>query len=145
MLDEIKNVIIAFGLIAIVFMQGSFTYQKKIQKEQTAILIQQEFQKLKNEDLIKSKQNILNQKEIIADEVIPVQTTTVTSNNNSTTSQSDLALVKEKAALLLEQKTLIKQQAARVLAQQQAAKALAEAKVTAIAQATVTSRQSRAS
>jgi len=61
MKEDFKNVIITFGLIAFVFMQGSYTYQNKIQRNSILALQQEKLQIQKKNKTQLSTQNKTNQ------------------------------------------------------------------------------------
>lgn len=61
MKEDFKNVIITFGLIAFVFMQGSSMYQNKIQKNSILALQQEKLQIQKKNQTQLSTQNKTNQ------------------------------------------------------------------------------------
>jgi predicted negative regulator of RcsB-dependent stress response len=59
-MKDLKNVIITFGLIGLVFIQGYYVYQNKIKKENTALADKQE--KLRQKNLAQKPQAVTNQK-----------------------------------------------------------------------------------
>lgn len=140
MKDNIKNVVITFSLIALVFTQGSLTYQKKIYKDYIA---QEQLLNTKKSNLSKLEQNrlLLNQikQQELANQqaLLNTSTTPVTSNTNTSTAQADL--LAQQQAKARAQAQLLAQQKAQALAQQQA---LAQAQAQA---QTAPSRQSSAS
>lgn len=64
MKEDLKNVIITFGLVAFVFTGGFFTYRQKNIQENISIL-SQELQKVKDENLKKSLENSALQEELL--------------------------------------------------------------------------------
>lgn len=57
MIKDLKNVIITFGLIALVLTQGSLFYQKKVKAEYLLATQQSELQNIKKNKLAKIAQN----------------------------------------------------------------------------------------
>lgn len=145
MIEDFKNVIITFGIIGLVFMQGSYSYQNKVLSDSVAVTKQTNIQKIKNDVIAtknknllllqaKQQQDLLNQ-QIAQTQIVIPRTPATTSSTAS--AQADALLAQQQAQAAL----LAKQKAATLLAQQQA-----QARVLAQAQTTVTpSRQSRAS
>ena len=128
MIEDFKNVIITFGIIGIVFIHGSYSYQNKILSDSVAILKQENTQKIKNDIIaaknnnllllqVKQQQDLLNQK--ITNTNIVSKTQTATSNTTSAQADILLAQKQAQAAILAKQKadTLLAQQQARALAQ----------------------------
>lgn len=149
MKEDLKNVIITFGLIALVFTQGSLAYQKKIYREFVASVEQQKLEKNKNNELVKAEeQRLLKQQELIAEQIKEsklalqnAESQKKVENNLSAKIQADLA--QQQAEAEAQAKILAAQKAAQILAQQQREAALAQAQ--AQAQKITSSRQSRAS
>jgi hypothetical protein len=152
MIEDFKNVIITFGVIGIVFMQGSYSYQNKILSDSVTATKQANIQKIKNDVIAtknknllllqaKQQQDLLNQQITQAQIVIPK---TPANTPGTTSAQADAILAQQQTQAAL----LAKQKAAALLAQQQA-QALAQAQANALAQAQAASvtpsRQSRAS
>ncbi|MCX6754293.1 MAG: hypothetical protein NTU81_00485 [Candidatus Nomurabacteria bacterium] len=156
MIEDFKNVIITFGLIGLVFMQGSYSYQNKIKSESTALAQQANIQKIKDNVIATKNKNLLliqakQQQDLLGQQLLQDQA--VTSQNTPATAYSSqtaaLLAQQEKDALLAKQKAqaLLVQQQAQALAKQRAQQALAQAQANAAAQSTYVapSRQSRAS
>ncbi len=154
MLKDIKNVIISFGLIGLVFGLGSSAYQEKSEKDQALAVKIEELQKIKDSNLAKAEQDKqladlkLKQKNL-ADK-IAIQKANEIANKNQALNQAQTAEAQKQATLLVQQQAQIE---AQILAEQKAAalaqaQLLAKQKAAALAkaQATVTpSRQSKAS
>jgi len=150
MKEDIKNVIMTFGLIALVFTQGSLAYQKKINREYILAQKQEELQKINEIKILAEKQNLLiaeaKKKEELIKQQIAKEQTIINNGKTSTTSQTQLDLARNQALLLAQQ-----QIEAQILAKQQAeALALQKAEALAKQQAATKkivapSRQSRAS
>lgn len=100
MIKDLKNVIITFGLIALVLTQGSLFYQKKVKAEDILATQQFELQNIKKNKLAKIAQN---------------QSATPSTAGSVTTNQAQIDLAKKQATLLTQQKAQ-----AQLLAQQQA-------------------------
>lgn len=74
MKQDIKNVIITFGLIATALVSGSFLYRKKIENENILALQQEQFQ------------NIINEQQVLLDQLsLQTQMQTVASTENIAT------------------------------------------------------------
>lgn len=150
MKEDLKNVIMTFGLIALVFTQGSLAYQKKINREYILAQKQEELQKINEIKILAEKQNLLiaeaKKKEELIKQQIAKEQTIINNGKTSTTSQTQLDLARNQALLLAQQ-----QIEAQILAKQQAeALALQKAEALAKQQAATKkivapSRQSRAS
>ena len=129
MIKDLKNVIITFGLIALVFTLGSSVYQKKIKQEnsilaanQTATndskLIQAEKDNLFS--ILKQQEDLKKQQELNS------QFATQNTSTENTSDQTEADLVKQQSLLLAEQKAK-----AKILATEKA-KAQAEQKALAL-------------
>jgi hypothetical protein len=156
MKEDLKNVIMTFGLIALVFTQGSLAYQKKINREYILAQKQEELQKINENKILAERQNILiaeakRKEDLIKQQIIKEQAIIKNAQNNTNTqtsvsSQVQLDLARNQALLLAQQ-----QAAAQILAKQQAeALALQKAQILAQQQAAAKkivtpARQSRAS
>lgn len=158
MIEDFKNVIITFGLIAIVFLQGSYSYERKIQNDIIIAIQQENVQRIKNtvvtateKDLL---QNQLNQQQELINQQIPqnppvipnVQKnnlTTATISNKIQQELQDKADAKQKAQALAIRQAQI--QAAIITKQQAQVLATQKAKVAQRTKITTPSRQSRAS
>jgi len=143
MSKDLKNVLITFGLIAIVATGGSLIYRRNLQDEGAIASIKQEkLQRIKNNKIIADqlkKEALI--KEQIAQNQLDLQQSQNTNTSTSAQTQADL-LAKQKALLLAQQQAekLAAQKKAQLLAEQQAlARAQAQAAVVS------PSRQSRAS
>ncbi|HEY5588962.1 MAG TPA: hypothetical protein VIK86_08410 [Candidatus Paceibacterota bacterium] len=158
MIEDFKNVIITFGLIAIVFLQGSYSYERKIQNDIIIAIQQENIQRIKNTAVTATEKDLLQnqlnqQQELINQQSTQDSITTLSDQKsnlpNTNVSNKTQEEIKIEADRIAQQKALLlaKQQAQAALkkAQTLAAKrvqtaALARAKAT-----TPSSRQSRAS
>ena len=142
MMKDLKNVLITFGLIGLVFAQGSSLYQNKIKKENAALVASQE-------KLIKIEQNklaqITAQQEALKKQQELVATSAQDDSNQALYNQQQIDLANKQAALLVKEQAAAKalaSQKAKALANQ---KALTKAKAQAQIVATTPSRRSSAS
>lgn len=153
MKDDLKNVIMTFGLIALVFTQGSLAYQKKIHKEYVlSTTKQEEILRTNNEKVLANNLSLIQKQKIdlLKQQIAQNQLAILNSQNNSTSpvtnTQAQIDLARNQALLLSQQ-----QAQAKALTQQQAqAKALAQQQAQALAQqqakkVVTPARQSRAS
>jgi len=149
MLKDLKNVVIAFGLVGLVFGLGSSAYQEKSEKDQALAIKIEELQKIKDANLAKAKQDQqladlkLKQKNL-ADQLATQKANDLAAQNQAL-SQAQVAEAQKKAALLAEQQAQVE---AQLLAQQKAAaqaQLLATQKATTQTQTVTPSRQSKAS
>ena len=130
MIKDLKNVIITFGLIALVFTQGYSLYQKKIKQENSILAANQTA--IKDDKLIKTEQDnllsILKQQEDLKNQqVLDSQLATQNTSTENNSDQTEANLAKQQSLLLAEQKAK-----AKILATEKA-KALAEQKALALA------------
>lgn len=58
MMEDLKTVVITFGLVALVFLQGSLMYQKKINNEYVVAAKQGQSQKTKTAKLTTSQNKV---------------------------------------------------------------------------------------
>lgn len=150
MKDNLKNVVITFSLIALVFTQGSLSYQKKIYKDYIATNKQDQLLATKKSNLSKLEQNrlLLNQikQQELANQqaLLNVSTTPATPSTNTSTAQADLLAQQQAQARARAQAQLLAQQKAKAQAQQQAL-AQAQAQQAQAQAQTAPSRQSSAS
>lgn len=145
MKEDLKNVIITFGFIALVLTNGSFAYQKNVRDEYILAVKQEELQRAKMaEQLALAAQSSLleqaRQEELKKQQIAREQLAIQNAKNQDTLNQTLAA--KAKADLARQQ--------ALALQQQQQALALAQQKAQAAAQASAPtvvrpSRSSRAS
>ena len=159
MIEDFKNVIITFGLIAIVFMQGSYSYEKKIQNDIIIAIQQENVQRIKNTAVTATEKDLLQnqlnqQQELINQQAAQDSITTISdqksnlpNTNVSNKTQEEIQIeadriAQQKALLLREQQdqAALKQKAQALAAKRMKTAALARAKAT-----TPSSRQSRAS
>ncbi len=66
MINDFKNVVITFGLVALVFVGGFFSYQKRIEAEDMSDTYQNEIQ-TRDEDLEKLRQSFVSLQAQLAD------------------------------------------------------------------------------
>ncbi|MFA7000115.1 MAG: hypothetical protein WC241_03290 [Candidatus Paceibacterota bacterium] len=58
MMEDLKTVVITFGLVALVFLQGSLMYQKKIHNEYILAVKQEQSQKTKISKITTSQNTV---------------------------------------------------------------------------------------
>jgi hypothetical protein len=61
MMEDLKTVVITFGLVALVFLQGSLMYQKKIHNEYVLAVKQEQAQKTKISKITTTQNTIQTQ------------------------------------------------------------------------------------
>jgi len=139
--ENLKNVVITFGLIGLVFTQGSLMYQKKLYKgildtnkqQEELISTQNEtLAKIENNNLIDQQNSQITQ----TPSAVP-KTTIPSSTTDKTKTQADIIAKAQQAALLAKQEAdaaADAQQAALIAQQQAAADAAAAAKAKLLAQ-----------
>jgi hypothetical protein len=133
MKEDLKNVIITFGLIAFVFTGGFFTYREKVNRE-NILTLKQELQNTKNENLAKIEQNrILEEKRQLA----------IQAELKKKQLAQELLAINSIQDKKLRDQALAKQAQAQALLQQQQAQA--QAQVQQQASTVKPSRTSRAS
>ncbi len=120
MKEDLKNVIITFGLVAFVFTGGFFTYKQKNIQENISILAE-ELQKVKDENLKKSLENSSLQEELSIVKNIQDQ-----KSRDQALKQAESELARKQATALQQQQAQAKAQA-QILLQQQQAQAQAQA------------------
>lgn len=133
---DLKNVLITFGLIALVFTQGSFVYRIKVKNEYISALEQEKLQRIKIIEFTKAKQNITVQvkqqvlpKKQVAKKILTAQKT----KSNNTANQNTSLATQAQADLTRQQAIILSQQTAQAQAQQQA-DAIAQQQAQVIAQ-----------
>ena len=159
--ENLKNVVITFGLIGLVFTQGSLMYQKKLYKgvldtnklQEELISTQNEtLAKIENDNLIDQQNSQITQ----APSAVPKTTSpSSTTTTDKTKTQADIITKAQQAALLAKQEAdaLADAQQAALIAQQQAdadaaaarAKLLAQQQADAKAAAAAAARKSSSS
>lgn len=140
---DLTNVIITFGLVALVFTQGSFAYKDKVKQDVLLSKIEELSKKKNNNVFVQEVKKVQNTQNQITSQISKNQTSTA----NQSTVQAQIDLAKKEAMLKAEQQAqadqLAKQQA--LLKAQQQAQAIAQQQAQTQTTTTKRSRQSSAS
>lgn len=115
MRQDIKNVIITFGLIAATLISGSFLYRKKIDYEYALAAKQEQLQSLIDEQQV-ALDSLNKQLEVVTDTIQPIEPTSAISDKPRTSAASaKSAVVKPKQSTPVASKPVATQPAPQVI------------------------------